>query len=189
MTTIINDPNPVQMPTSLPFVKGQTNKTLLRAAWRAAGLEPSYPVEDTREVFALLRAMGYQIDRRKMDYHHSRYVERPHRVKGNFHWTEADIVRLADSLESVKSWLPLHPCHRHKLTGDLLAKHQIAAASLGAACRAFSEMEEGELITLMAGCNSEDTRILIASVLKRKLGILNERGSDEVPATDPAETN
>jgi len=189
MTQQVIDTNPIEMPTGLEFIKGQTNKTLLRAAWKTAGLNPAYPV-DTRAAFALLKIMGYRADSPRLDYHLSRcYIEAPRKVRGEFRWTETDIIRFADSLESTKNWLPMHPCHSHKLSGDLLTRHIAAAASLGATVQAFERMPEGELLSLLVSCSDQDTRELIASVLKKKSGMIHLKGSDQVPDHDPQEVN
>lgn len=121
MTNIINDPSPVQMPTNLPFAKEKMNKELLRAAWAAGGIQPQYPV-DTRTAFALLRIMGYGPDLRpKLTYHLQKgYFKKPQLIRGNFFWYEKDIIAFADSLHGTRNFLPMHPCHVHRLNPDEL---------------------------------------------------------------------
>ncbi len=181
------DETPIQMPQGQAFVKNITNRKLLQAAWKAAGLAPRYPL-DTRSVFALLKLMGYAVSRAVFEYHVSReYFALPSKVRGCFVWTEREIVSFADSMESTRNWLPMHPCHAHKLNADEIAKATKEAAARSAAINAFDAMPTDEVIGLLATCETASTRELLAIALRKKLGLLNIRGDG--PTTPNPEDN
>ena len=155
---IKTDEAPVEMPQGQAFIKNISNRKLLAAAWRAAGLAPRYPL-DTRSVFALLKIMGYGVSRAIFEYHVApEYFTLPKKQRGQFVWTEAEIVSFADSMVSTRNWLPCHPVHIHKLNADELAKAHKEAAARSAAINAFDAMPTHEVIGLLATCDNPDSR-------------------------------
>jgi len=188
-TELIQDSSPVEMPTGLEFRRNDTNRVLLREAQRAAGICLEWPV-DTRTVFAVLGIMGYRADRSALDHCLGRnYFPRPSKHGGEFQWREADLIAFADALESLRRWQSMHPCHRHKLSPDELARHAVEAAQKQAALQAFAAMHPNELVNLLVECEQQDTRHLIAAALKDRLGMLNLKGTQPVPEHSSAETN
>jgi len=185
LAKIKTDEAPVEMPQGQAFIKNITNRKLLAAAWKAAGLAPRYPL-DTRSVFALLKIMGYGVSRAIFEYHVAReYFTLPQKQCGQFVWTEAGIVSFADSMESTRNWLPMHPCHAHKLNADEIAKATKEAAARSAAINAFDAMPTDESIRLLETCGNADTRELLAIALRKKLGLLDVRGNEETTAPNP----
>lgn len=192
MTRTVNtvlDNTPINLPRGTTFQRNETNKSLLHAAWREAGANPEYPM-DTRAVFALLRIMGFDANRQRLDYCIAReYLVPPQKERGQFAWRERDIVCFADCLEQLRAWVPLHQSHVHKLSADELAKAHQAAAAKSAAVTAFREMPVNEIINLLVHCEQTETRELLAMVLKEHIGLLHVRGNEQVPTHDPRETN
>ena len=183
------DESPVNLPEGLTFQRGETNKTLLRVAWREAGVSPEYPL-DTRGVFVLLRIIGYAAGRDRLDYCLQRgYLPSPKKERGQFAWREADVVNFADALESLKAWIPLHPVHVHKLAPHELARAHQEAAARKSAVDAFRAMPPNEVINLLVACDNGETRELLGLVLKEQTGLLHVRGNEHVPEHDPRETN
>lgn len=81
----VYDDSPATMP-EIPFSKGESNRELLHAAWRLAGIRPIYPA-DTRTVFALLKVMQYRIDRNLLQYVFRRgYANPPAKRSGELVW-------------------------------------------------------------------------------------------------------
>lgn len=183
------DERPLTMPEGLDFSPKETNRRLLYAAWKTAGAKPRYPL-DTRTVFAVLKLMGYEATRERLDYCLQReYMPKPDKDRGAFIWREADVINFADALESLRAWLPMHPCHKHKLTPDEFAKALGQAAAAGSAVKAFVEMPFHELLDLLAKCNVPQTRELMVAAIKVRTGLIHLKGAEQVPALDPSEAN
>lgn len=186
---VVYDESPIELPTDLPFYANDTNKTLIRAAFKAAGITPRWPLS-TREVHTVLRIIGYDANRQRQDYCLARgYLKSPPKERKAFVWNEADVVAFADALESIRAWLPMHPCHAHKYSDSELAQARIEAARKQAALQAFAEMHPNELVNMLVATEEKDTRELIAYVLKSQLGVIHLRGNEQVATVLPAEVN
>jgi hypothetical protein len=179
------------MPRNMQFVKLDMNRQLLHAAWKAAGLQPRYPLS-TNDTFALLRLCGYRIDRPSLDYILAKgKISAPDKDKNDrraYLWTEYDIASLADTLYKMRRFEPLHPSHQHRATADELIKAKQEAVAKAAAMQSFSEMSVPDLIRLMAESEKKETREMLATVIKMKLGYIHLKGNED-PTPDPSETN
>jgi hypothetical protein len=179
------DENPINLPQGLEFSKGESNKQLIRAAWAEAGIKPAYPL-DTREAFAMLRIIGYEANRARMDYCLARqYMPPPPKEGYGFAWREQDLVNFADALESLRAFVPLHPCHVHKLSKNELTKATVEAARRKAAHEAFMSMTFNELVGLMVNCEDLPTRELMGNALMFKTGAVHVKGKQKVPKHQP----
>ena len=179
--------------TGLEFRKDDTNRKRLYEAWRAAGLNPRYPM-DTRGVLALVRILGYEATKDTLSYHLKRgYFASPPKLGRDFAWDETSIVAFADSLESTRNWLPLSPIHVHKLTPQERAKHQLEFARLKSLASSYTAMSCDEIINLLVTTDGDiQLREMMAYALKAKLGSIHLRGAEDVPEgrpADPAEVN
>lgn len=183
------DPSPVSMPTGLEFRRNDTNRRLLRSAWKAVGLNPRYPLS-TDEALSMLKLMGYEVNRRRFSHHMKYgYVQPPPKQGKDFRWDEQHIVAFADSLESTRNWIPMHPCHVHKLTDEERIAHQVEAAKRHAAIVAFAQMHPIELIGQMTKCDNAELRELMACALKMQSGLTHVRGMEQPTDHIPAESN
>ena len=182
------DESPIDMPTSLPFIEGQTNKNMLAAAWKAAGLRPQYPCS-TVHALSLVKLMGYSADNAAIGYCIQRYMDAPKKQGGQFQWEESDVIAFADCLERLRRWVPLHPSHVHKLTPDEYASAHVEAAKKKAALEAFTQMHPNELINLLVACEEKETREMLAFALKLGSGLIHIRGDEQTSSQTPADEN
>lgn len=186
-TAVIRDETPVQLPTGLPFVKGETNRRLIRAALKAAGVEPHYPIT-TPETLSLVGVIGYRADTAVLSNGvRGGCFRRPQRAGAGgkaggraFLWTEADIVNFADYLESLRRWLPLHEAHKHKMNPKEIAEGVKEIAAKKATFEALAQMHPAELINLLVGEGDQQKRAELAFALKTKLGLIHLRGNESV---------
>lgn len=184
-----NDPSAIELPTGLPFVKGESNRVMLRAIAKAAGTNIDFPC-NTQTALILADLAGYAADRPCMDYCLLRgYMPKPRKDRNQYIWTESDVVAFLDALESLRRWKPLHPCHVHKLSPDELAAHHLEFAKLKSVASAFNAMNEVEIINLLVASEDPEQRKMLAAALKKKLGVLDLRGNESVPSYAPALVN
>jgi hypothetical protein len=182
------DPSPINLPTGLPFVKGESNRSVLRAIGKAAGIKLDWPC-NTQAALILADLAGYAADRSALDYCLLRgYCPKPRKDSKQYQyvWNESDVVAFLDALESLRRFKPLHPCHVHKLTPSELAAHHVEHAKLASAASAFNAMSENELVNLLAASEDAEQRKMLAAALKKKLGILDVRGNESATAYEPA---
>lgn len=187
---IKTDNSPVNMPVGLAFIPKQTNRKLLAAAWKAAGLAPRYPMV-TKDVFSLLTICEYDATRKTLDYHlMKRYFDAPDKQnidgRSQFAWKETDVIAFADSLESTRNWIVGgSQIHVHKFTPDQLAKASRLIKSRNVAFQAFEKMTVMDLFHLLTVNDKKETRELLVISLKRKLGLLHVKGDEETTAPVP----
>lgn len=182
-----HDPSPINLPVGLPFVKGESNRVMLRAIAKAAGVSKiDFPC-NTQTALILADLAGYAADRPALDYCLLRgYCPKPRKDRNQYVWNESDVVAFLDALESLRRFKPLHPCHVHKLTPSELADHHVEFAKLASAASAFNRMNEVELISLLVASEDVEQRKMLAAALKKKLGILDLRGNEDATAYEPA---
>lgn len=188
--TLTYDERPLaSMPEGLDFSRGETNRILLRAAWKVAGLLPTYPI-DTRGVLALLKICGFDANRQKLDYClKRRYFSAPKKRGNDYQWNESNIIDFADTLEGMRKWLPNHPVHRHKLNSDERSTHEVESGKMSAALEAFSNLSIAELISRMVEAQRERTRELLGAALSARIGVVHLKGNEKVPDHAPQEVN
>lgn len=185
-TTAKFDPTPLdEMPTGLPFHAGETNRRLLRAAWRVAALTPHYPI-DSRSAIALLRLMGYDACPETLAHHvHRGYAELP----PSDAWTEAQIIDLADAFESTRSWDPSSDIHRHKWTDAERKRFGDLRETIDAFIDSCRDRSLHDLLQMMAFAQGRRVRQVLHSLITARLGSIHVRGTDDVPEHDPREAN
>ncbi len=176
------------LPTGLPFVRGETSRKLIRAGLRAAGIRLRWPV-DTPTAFSLLKLIGYSADRPCLSHCLKRqYLPFPKKSGGNFEWTEQDCINLADALESLRRWVPMHPAHVHKYNPRELADAREKAQERIARLRELCGWTVGELAEALVKSDNPETREAIVMALQIRTGAIDCKGDgSEAPAADVGE--
>lgn len=188
---LTHDEGVAEMPRNLQFVKLDMNRQLLRKAWEAVGLQPRYPLS-TIDTFALLKLCGYRIDRPALDYILAKgKISAPEKDANDrraYLWTEYDVASLADALYRMRRFEPLHPSHQHRATADELIEAKKEAIAKASAIQSFAQMTVPNLLELMKEAEKKETREMLATVIKMKLGYIHLKGNED-PAPDPTEAN
>ncbi len=159
------------VPQNLKWKRGETAKTLLDWAYQTAGVIPSFPVS-TNTVNGLVKLCGYKLSHNRLNYVlRERKIKTPPKQGNEFLWSERDVMSLLDALEVMRSWLPMHPIHSHKLK---VRERLVHVAAAQAEMEIFAWLRKHtayELVDMLQEAKDFETRSKVATILREKMHV------------------
>ncbi|MHB9081679.1 MAG: hypothetical protein ACYC3X_29785 [Pirellulaceae bacterium] len=175
----------IEMPVNLKWVPRETARLIMAWAFSLCGVAPTYPMT-TPHVKGLVKLCGFKLDHNRLNY-----IFRMKRVKGlakqsnELQWQEENILDLMEALEAMRSWIPMHPLHEHKLTPKERLQHIAAAQEDFAIVKYLRSLYTDELVNLLQRADDFETRSMISTVLREKLNVTQYEAHDTTCLLEP----